>query len=164
MAVAMRTVAANANILALDFSRSMLEHGRAKFQARNIQAIEADALHMPLPDGSVDLVVSAFGFRNLANYDAGLDEIHRVLKPAGEFGILEFNQPGGLLGKLYGIYFRQVLPRIGTWISGVKGPYEYLPASVGRFPAPTEMIARMRDAGFREATWTSYTFGTAGLY
>jgi len=57
-----------------------------------------------------------------------------------------------------------VLPAVGTAISGVKGPYEYLPASVGRFPAPTEMIARMRDAGFREATWTPYTFGTAGLY
>lgn len=164
MAVAMRTAGANGSILALDFSRQMLEYGRAKFQARKIQGIEADALHMPLPDGSVDLVVSAFGFRNLANYDAGLHEIHRVLKPAGEFGILEFNQPGGLLGKMYGVYFRKVLPRIGTWISGVKGPYEYLPASVGRFPAPAEMIERIRAVGFEQVSWTKYTFGIAGLY
>ena len=58
------------------------------------------------------LVVSAFGFRNLANYDAGLREILRVLKPGGEMGILDFSEPGGLLGKLYGFYFRRVLPRI----------------------------------------------------
>ena len=164
MAVAMRTVGPNSSILALDFSRQMLEHGRTKFQVRNIQAIEANALQMPLPDGSVDLVVSAFGFRNLANYDAGLREIHRVLKSGGELGILEFNQPGGILGKMYGIYFRKVLPRIGTWISGVKGPYEYLPASVGRFPAPLEMIGRMQAVGFSEVGWTKYTFGIAGLY
>ena len=164
MAVAMRTIGAKANILALDFSRQMLEHGRAKFQAQNIQAIEADALHMPLPDSSVDLVVSAFGFRNLANYDGGLREIHRVLKPSGEVGILEFNQPGGLLGKMYGIYFRKFLPRIGTWISGVRGPYDYLPASVGRFPVPAEMIERIQAVGFEKVSWTKYTFGIAGLY
>ena len=164
MAVAMRTIGAKANILALDFSRQMLEYGRAKFQAQNIQAVEADALHMPLPDSSVDLVVSAFGFRNLASYDGGLREIHRVLKPAGEVGILEFNQPGGLLGKMYGIYFRKFLPRIGTWISGVRGPYDYLPASVGRFPAPPEMIERIQAVGFEKVSWTKYTFGIAGLY
>lgn len=164
MAVAMRTLGPNSSILALDFSRQMLEYGRAKFQRRNIQAIEANALQMPLSDGSVDLVVSAFGFRNLANYDAGLHEIHRVLKSGGEFGILEFNQPRGMLGKMYGFYFKKVLPRIGTWISGVKGPYEYLPASVGRFPAVPEMIERIQAVGFEKVGWTKYTFGIAGLY
>ena len=164
MAVAMRTVGPNSSILALDFSRQMLEYGRAKFQTRGIQAIEANALRMPLPDGSADLVVSAFGFRNLANYDAGLHEIYRVLKSGGEFGILEFNQPAGILGKMYGIYFKRVLPRIGTWISGVKGPYEYLPASVGRFPPIPEMLQRMQAVGFEKVSWTKYTFGIAGLY
>lgn len=164
MAVAMRTVGSQSSILALDFSRQMLEYGRTKFQARNIQAIEANALQMPLPDGSTDLVVSAFGFRNLANYDAALHEIYRVLKSGGEFGILEFNQPAGILGKMYGVYFKKVLPRIGTWISGVKGPYEYLPASVGRFPPVPEMIERMQAVGFEKVGWTKYTFGIAGLY
>ena len=129
----------SAAILALDFSHQMLQHGLAKFNAKKIQPVEADALHLPLADSSVDLVVSSFGFRNLANYDAGLREIFRVLKPQGEVGILDFSEPGGLLGKLYGFYFRRVLPKIGTMISGVRGPYEYLPASVHNFPAPQEM-------------------------
>lgn len=164
MAVAMRTVGPNSRILALDFSRKMLEYGRTKFQTGDIQPIEANALQMPLPDDSADLVVSAFGFRNLANYDAGLHEIYRVLKSGGEFGILEFNQPAGILGKMYGIYFKNVLPRIGTWISGVKGPYEYLPESVGRFPSVPEMLQRMKAVGFEKVSWTKYTFGIAGLY
>jgi demethylmenaquinone methyltransferase/2-methoxy-6-polyprenyl-1,4-benzoquinol methylase len=68
------------------------------------------------------------------------------------------------MGALYRIYFKQVLPRVGTVISGVRGPYAYLPASVERFPSPEEMLTRMKDAGFAEATWTPYTFGIAGLY
>jgi demethylmenaquinone methyltransferase / 2-methoxy-6-polyprenyl-1,4-benzoquinol methylase len=151
-------------LLALDFSHQMLEHGLKKFLARKIEPVEADALRLPLPDGCVDLVVSAFGFRNLANYDAGLREIRRVLKAGGEFGILDFSDPGGLLGKLYGVYFRNVLPRIGTWISGVRGPYQYLPASVGKFPSPPVMIQRMEAIGFSKVSWTKYTFGIAGLY
>ena len=73
-------------------------------------------------------------------------------------------EPKGAMGALYRIYFKQVLPRIGTMISGVRGPYAYLPNSVERFPAPEEMLRRMRRAGFREASWTPYTFGIAGLY
>jgi demethylmenaquinone methyltransferase / 2-methoxy-6-polyprenyl-1,4-benzoquinol methylase len=168
MSVAMRAVAARHNssaaIMALDFSHQMLQHGLAKFNAKKIQPVEADALHLPLADNSMDLVVSSFGFRNLANYDAGLREIFRVLKPQGEVGILDFSEPGGLLGKLYGLYFRKVLPKIGTMISGVRGPYEYLPASVQKFPAPQEMLARMESAGYSDVSWTPYTFAIAGLY
>ena len=90
---------------------------------------------------------TAFGFRNLADYDAGLREIVRLLKPGGECGILDFGEPHGLLGKLYRFYFKQVLPRVGTLISGVEGPYKYLPASVARFPEPNQMLERMRHAG-----------------
>jgi len=68
------------------------------------------------------------------------------------------------MGSIYRIYFKNVLPKIGTLISGVRGPYAYLPASVERFPAPKEMLGRMRQAGFVEASWTPYTFGVAGLY
>ncbi len=171
MAMALRAQSAKAAsgtdsiaIYALDFSHSMLQHGVKKYASRKIQPLEADALSLPLPDGSVDLVVSAFGFRNLANYDAGLREIFRVLKPGGEVGILDFSEPGGLLGKLYGFYFRKVLPRIGTMISGVRGPYEYLPASVEKFPSPQHMLVRMAATGFKDASWTPYTFGIAGLY
>jgi demethylmenaquinone methyltransferase/2-methoxy-6-polyprenyl-1,4-benzoquinol methylase len=168
MAVALRTVAAKqgstATIYALDFSHPMLQHGLGKYAAKQIQPLEADALRLPLPDRSVDLVVSAFGFRNLANYDAGLREIFRILKPQGELGILDFSEPGGVWGKLYGFYFRRVLPKIGTLISGVRGPYEYLPASVHRFPSPQQMLMRMEAAGFQGVSWTPYTLGIAGLY
>jgi demethylmenaquinone methyltransferase / 2-methoxy-6-polyprenyl-1,4-benzoquinol methylase len=171
MSVALHGVAArSANsagtvaIYALDFSHPMLRHGLEKYSARQIQPLEADALLLPLPDRSLDLVVSAFGFRNLANYEAGLCEIFRVLKPGGEVGILDFSEPGGLLGKFYGFYFRKVLPRIGTLISGVRGPYEYLPASVQRFPSPQQMLDQMRAVGFEEVSWTPYTLGIAGLY
>lgn len=151
-------------IFALDFSHQMLQHGMTKYVAKQILPIESDALQLPLPDNAVDLVVSAFGFRNLANYDAGLREIFRVLKPQGEVGILDFGEPGGLMGQLYRFYFRRVLPKLGTLISGVRGPYEYLPTSVQKFPSPQQMLTRLQAAGFHDASWTPYTFGIAGLY
>jgi demethylmenaquinone methyltransferase/2-methoxy-6-polyprenyl-1,4-benzoquinol methylase len=155
-------------ILGADFSHAMLQRAAAKSSATTKQStpewIEADALNLPLPGAHFDLVTSAFGFRNLADYDAGLREIARVLRPGGECGILDFGEPGGLMGALYRIYFKQILPRVGTAISGVRGPYAYLPASVERFPPPAEMLERMKRAGFAEATWTPYTFGIAGLY
>ena len=151
-------------VLAADFAHQMLLRGAAKFGPRGALAIEADALHLPLPAGSVDLLTTAFGFRNLANYRAGLEEFYRALKPGGELGILDFSEPEGLIGHLYRIYFKHILPRVGTILSGVRGPYDYLPNSVERFPQPQEMLDRMRRAGFREVSWTPYTFGIAGLY
>ncbi len=159
-----RAASGSAQILGADFSHAMLQRAAEKGRGTTLRWIEADALHLPFPDGHFNLVTSAFGFRNLADYDAGLREIARVLAPSGECGILDFGEPGGLLGRLYRVYFKKVLPRIGTVLSGVRGPYAYLPASVERFPAPEEMLGRMRQAGFREASWTPYTFGIAGLY
>lgn len=147
-----------------DFSHSMLQRARTKTKGNEVQWLEADALLLPINDSSVDLVTSAFGFRNLADYDRGLREILRLLRPGGECGILDFGEPKGLVGLGYKFYFRRILPAIGTLISGVKGPYAYLPASVERFPEPEEMLERMRRAGFREASWTPYTLGIAGLY
>ena len=147
-----------------DFSSAMLDRARAKGTGKPIAWVEADALHMPFADASFDLVTSAFGFRNLANYDAGLREIYRVLRPNGEIGILDFSEPKGIFGHLYRFYFKNILPKIGTMISGVKGPYAYLPASVERFPEPDEMLERMKSVGFREVSWTRYTLGIAGLW
>jgi demethylmenaquinone methyltransferase/2-methoxy-6-polyprenyl-1,4-benzoquinol methylase len=153
-----------APILAVDFSHQMLSLGQRKFAPHNIVAIEADALHLPLADSSVDLVTSAFGFRNLANYEEGLAELRRILRPGGQLGILECNQPEGLTGTLYNLYFKTVLPRLGGLISGKPAAYSYLPASVERFPRPLRMLELIKNAGFTNATWTSYTFGIAGLY
>lgn len=153
-----------AKIFGADFSHPMLQRATDKSAGTPLRWIEADALSLPFAAAQFDLVTSAFGFRNLADYDAGLREIVRVLKPGGECGILDFGEPRGLMGTVYRVYFKHVLPAVGTMMSGVRGPYAYLPASVQRFPPPGEMLERMRAAGFREAKWTPYTFGVAGLY
>jgi demethylmenaquinone methyltransferase/2-methoxy-6-polyprenyl-1,4-benzoquinol methylase len=151
-------------VIAVDFSHQMLVRGKTKLSGHPAVVLEADALHLPLPDHSVDLITTAFGFRNLANYRAGLQEFHRVLKYGGQLGILDFSEPGGVLGKLYAFYFRHILPMVGSRISGVSGAYAYLPTSVHRFPPPAEMLALMRETGFSETIWTPYSLGIAGLY
>jgi demethylmenaquinone methyltransferase/2-methoxy-6-polyprenyl-1,4-benzoquinol methylase len=151
-------------VLAADFAHQMLLRGAAKIIPRGALPVEADALHLPLPSDSIDLLTTAFGFRNLANYRAGLEEFYRTLKPGGELGILDFSEPGGLMGRLYAFYFRRVLPAVGSLISGVSGPYRYLPSSVQRFPAPTELLQTMESVGFDQVSWTPYSFGIAGLY
>ena len=166
-------------VLAADFARGMLSRGALKFGTKKpgdpafsavepgkpyAIPLEADALHLPLKTASLDLIVTAFGFRNLANYEAGLREFSRVLKPGGQLGILDFSEPWGLVGKAYAIYFRRVLPAIGRLICGKNGPYNYLPTSVGNFPPPSEMLALMRSTGYEDCGWQPYTFGIAGLY
>ena len=153
-----------AKIVGADFAHPMLQRAAANSDPTTLTWVEADALQLPFPNSHFDLVTAAFGFRNLADYDAGLSELVRILRPRGECGILDFSEPHGLMGKIYRVYFKRVLPAVGTMISGIKGPYAYLPESVERFPAPAEMIERMRAAGFREVSWTPYTFGIAGLY
>ena len=153
-----------AHVYGADFSHAMLVRAGEKFARTGLRWMEADALRLPVESGQFDLVTSAFGFRNLADYDAGLREIVRVLRPGGEAGILDFGEPSGVIGRVYRVYFRHVLPRVGTLISGVEGPYAYLPASVERFPSPEKMLERMRAAGLASVSWTPYTFGIAGLY
>jgi len=163
-------------VLAADFAPAMLRRGAQKFAATDLSAltadhgvphaipIQADALHLPMRTCSLDLVVTAFGFRNLANYTSGLREFHRVLKPGGRLGILDFSEPDGIVGAAYAFYFRQILPAIGKLICGRNGPYNYLPASVGKFPPPPSMLTMMRSAGYAECAWRPFTFGIAGLY
>ena len=169
MALLKRRPAGARPVLAADFAHGMLSRGAQKFSAPESNrahaiAVEADALRLPLRPESLDLVVTAFGFRNLANYDAGLREFHRVLKPGGRLGILEFSEPGGLIGKVYALYFHRILPAIGRIICGKDGPYNYLPNSVGAFPPPAQMLEMMRAAGYSDCNWQPYTFGIAGLY
>jgi demethylmenaquinone methyltransferase/2-methoxy-6-polyprenyl-1,4-benzoquinol methylase len=151
-------------ITGLDFSAQMLDRARAKYGAANVLWVEGDAMHLPYPDASFDLVTAAFGFRNLTNYAAGLAEIHRVLAPGGRIAILECNQPDGVSGALYTVYFRYVLPLAGGLISGDFKAYRYLPASVARFPRPPQMLALLAAAGFTQASWEGYLLRAAGLY
>jgi demethylmenaquinone methyltransferase/2-methoxy-6-polyprenyl-1,4-benzoquinol methylase len=151
-------------VVGLDFSAQMLDRARIKYPQKNAVWVEGDAMHLPYPEDTFDLVTSAFGFRNLTNYAQALGEIHRVLKPGGRIGILECNQPDGLSGSLYTIGFKYVLPVVGGLISGDRAAYDYLPASVARFPRPPQMFALMADAGFTQTAWDGYLLRAAGLY
>jgi demethylmenaquinone methyltransferase/2-methoxy-6-polyprenyl-1,4-benzoquinol methylase len=147
----------------------MLVRARAKTangkSSSGIFFIEADALKTPFADKSFDLVTSAFGFRNLANYEAGLREFHRLLKPGGTLAILEFTEPPpGAMGDLYKWYFRTILPKIGAAISGDPAAYTYLPKSVARFFRPAELAALLTEVGYESVDYSVWTFGTVALH
>lgn len=145
-----------AQIVGADFSHTMLVRAREKAgEAANGRApipfVEADALRLPFADEAFELVTTAFGFRNLANYEAGLREIRRVLKPGGKIAILEFTEPEpGMLGDAYRFYTRTVLPKVGGWISGDAAAYEYLPKSVKRFFRPAELTELLKSVGYKD--------------
>jgi demethylmenaquinone methyltransferase / 2-methoxy-6-polyprenyl-1,4-benzoquinol methylase len=166
---------ARARIVGADFSHAMLVRACAKsrsMRARSsrdrslpIPFFEADALRLPFANASFDLVTTAFGFRNLANYEAGLREIQRLLKPGGTLAILEFTEPpAGLLGDLYRWYFRNILPRIGAFLSGDSSAYTYLPASVSRFYHPSELASLMSTVGYQSVDFSAWTLGTVALH
>ncbi len=154
-------------VMGTDFCRSMLLRAREKFAARSPAAyfLEADTLKLPLADASVDVVSVAFGLRNLADYARGLDEMRRVLRPGGSIAILEFSQVRWpILGPIFHFYFHRILPQLGTWISGVAGPYQYLPDSVSRFPDQESLAAALRQAGFQNVRYRSFSGGIAALH
>ena len=167
--------AGKSRIIGADFAHTMLVRARAKSTAEStldgvgsagrMPFFEADALRLPFADASFDLVTSAFGFRNLANYEAGLREMQRVLKPGGTIAILEFAEPlEDFLGDLYRWYFKKVLPRIGWLISGHKSAYTYLPKSVARFFRPPELAALLRSVGYQSVEFRTWTMCTVALH
>ena len=126
---------------------------------------EADALSLPLADGSLDLITVAFGFRNLANYRRGLEEMLRVLKPGGMAAILEFSQPPNpAFRALYGFFSTRVLPRVGGLVSGSREAYSYLPESIRKFPGAEQLAQEMRQAGFSRVEFERMTGGAVALH
>ncbi len=167
LALARRAAAATTKVFGADFSRPMLKLGQEKARRGRhaVAFLEADTLTLPLRDNSLDAVTSAFGFRNLTNYAQGLREMRRVLKPGGTAAILEFSRvTWPVFGALFRLYFRRVLPRLGTWISGVEGPYQYLPDSVAKFAEQEALAAAMREAGFSNVRYRNFTGGVAALH
>jgi len=157
-----------ARVIGADFAHPMLVRANEKSAADTGSAVpflESDALQLPFTDASFDLVTAAFGFRNLANYEAGVREMQRVLKPGGTIGILEFTEPpAGFFGDFYRWYFRNVLPKIGGAISGDAAAYKYLPNSVARFFQPAELCELMRGVGLQNVEAAVWTGGTVALH
>lgn len=155
-----------------DFSRPMLIRAEQKSadiapksKGKLAGFIEADALNLPFPDATFDLATNAFGFRNLANYEAGIQEMARILRPGGSVAILEFAQPqSALFGRLYRFYFTSILPKIGRAISGSTFAYSYLPDSVLRFPSPSDLLQSITNKGFVDPKCELWAAGAVALY
>jgi demethylmenaquinone methyltransferase / 2-methoxy-6-polyprenyl-1,4-benzoquinol methylase len=156
-------------MIGADFAHPMLMRAREKAEKGStsvpIEFLEADALSLPFADQSFDLITTAFGFRNLANYEAGIAEFYRLLRPGGSVAILEFTEPeSALFGAAYRFYFRHVLPRLGGIVSGSPQAYTYLPGSVARFPKPAELATLMKSSGFVEVDAERWTGGIVALH
>jgi demethylmenaquinone methyltransferase / 2-methoxy-6-polyprenyl-1,4-benzoquinol methylase len=158
---------AKAKIIGTDFCRPMLEIAREK-NAKNqlsIPYIEGDGMNLSFADKTFDAVTIAFGLRNFSNWEAGLRELHRVLKTGGKLAVLEFSTPviPGFR-QLFQFYFSRILPRIGGAVSGSRGAYEYLPDSVSKFPDQKNLAAMMREIGFADVEYKNLTGGIAAIH
>jgi demethylmenaquinone methyltransferase / 2-methoxy-6-polyprenyl-1,4-benzoquinol methylase len=146
-------------VVGVDFVLPMLKLGRGK--ADRVRPLGGDALHLPFRNATFDGAMVAWGIRNLADPDAGLAEVARVLRPGARFVILEFAMPRfAPLKGLFLFYFRRILPAIGRLVSRHENAYTYLPETVLRWPTPGEMNERMRRAGFRDV---GYRYVGAGI-
>ena len=171
---------AHGQAIGIDFTFEMLPLARAKARqfvegklgGRTLTTndymlwLNADAQTLPLPDACCDVVSIAFGIRNVQDPGAALREFRRVLRPGGRVIVLEFSLPSNrALRAIYNFYFRQILPRTATWISGDKtGAYKYLPESVNTFITREKMVQMMRDAGFGNVEQFPMTFGVCVCY
>jgi demethylmenaquinone methyltransferase / 2-methoxy-6-polyprenyl-1,4-benzoquinol methylase len=159
-------------IVGIDFTLPMLPKAVAKAARKETEAktacsfINGDAQALPLGNACADVVSIAFGIRNVQDPAAALKEFYRVLRPNGRVIVLEFSLPTNrFLRAMYNFYFRHVLPRTATWISGDKtGAYKYLPESVCTFIGRDEMMRMMRDAGFADVQQFPMTFGVCVCY
>lgn len=157
-------------VVGADFSHEMLVRGVRKARAAGangrIRFVEADTQRLPFPSDTFQIVSVAFGLRNVTDTRRGIREMVRVCAPGGTVAVLEFSLPrNALLRRVYGFYFRRVLPAVGQTLSRNRwGAYNYLPASVLEFPEGDALAGLMRDEGLVDTRWWSLTLGVASLY
>ncbi len=153
-------------VLGADFCLPMLDLAseKATRRGRQLPLFAADALALPIPDASVDVVTVAFGGRNFADLKVGLSELVRVLRPGGLLLVLEFSRPVGPIAPLLGWWVRTVPPRVGRALSGDAEAYSYLPASVSSFADSDEMCRRLSAEGLYHVRARRLTGGVASLY
>ncbi len=166
-----RQTRGKSQIVAADFCAPMLKIGREKQKRLGIspgalEFVEADAMQLPFPDDSFHIVTVAFGLRNVADTTRGVAELVRVCRPGGQVAVLEFSTPRRQpIKSAYLWYFRNILPRIGQALNrNGNAAYEYLPQSVGEFPAYEEFAALLTGAGLRKVRFQPLTLGIATLY
>lgn len=164
-----RKAAPGSRITGIDLSEGMMKIGREKISREGMEDMiclrQGDCESLEFPDSTFDRVTAAFGVRNFENIPEGLRQMHRVLKDGGKLVILELSVPQNrLMFFLYKIYFKGILPKIGGKISGNRGAYEYLPASVINFPAPSVFCRMISEAGFTKVTVKAFTFGLCRLF
>lgn len=168
LAFALAEASPHARVVGVDFCRPMLALASGKSARRKGRAVafvEGDALRLPFAESTFDAASIAFGLRNLARVERGLEELLRVLKPGGRVAVLEFSKPvvPGF-SVLFNFYFTRVLPFVGGVVSGSRGAYEYLPRSVSKFPDQRALAEMMRRAGFERVEFRNLTGGIAALH
>jgi demethylmenaquinone methyltransferase/2-methoxy-6-polyprenyl-1,4-benzoquinol methylase len=159
--LALADARAGGRVTGVDFSEEML--ARAERKAPEFQWVQADAAALPFEDKSFEVVTVGFGIRNLADLEAGLAELARVLVPGGRLGCLEITRPRGVLRPFFRLWFDGLVPVAGRFLRG-GAAYSYLPASVRRFPGPEDLAAAMRRAGFTEVGWRLLGGGIVALH
>lgn len=152
-------------VIGSDFTLAMLQGGRHKIERTPVEPVCADALALPYPDAAFDGATVGFGVRNLADLEVGLREMARVLKPGARLVILEFTTPSWQPFRgLYFLYFRRILPAVGSVVSRHASAYSYLPESVLRFPEPPQLANLLTRAGFEGVGYRRLTGGIAALH
>ena len=156
-------------IVGVDLSPLMLEEGKKKVKEQKlegtIQLQQGDSENLKFQDNIFDAVTVAFGVRNFENLEKGLAELYRVVKPGGLLAILEFSKPQHFpIKQLYAFYFKQILPRVGNWVSKDSRAYTYLPESVNQFPQGKEFLLILEKIGFNTCECTPLTFGISSIY
>lgn len=162
-----RKVAEGSEVTGIDISEGMMAVGREKIQKAGVAAAlsVADCEALPYEADTFDRISVGFGVRNFEHLELGLSEMFRVLAPGGKLVILELSIPSNAFIRwCYKLYFLKVLPAIGGLVSGNRGAYEYLPASVLRFPTPDKFIGMLKGAGFATVSHTPLTFGICRMY
>ncbi len=162
-----RKAATGSSVTGIDLSEGMMAVGRDKIKAAGVDAAleYGDCEALKYADDTFDRISVGFGVRNFEHLTIGLREMCRVLKPAGKLVILELSVPSNpIIRWCYKLYFLNILPAIGGMVSGNRGAYEYLPASVLHFPAPDKFIPMLREAGFAEVKHKAFTFGVCRMY
>lgn len=157
------------NGVGVDMAGEMLKIARKKIQDRNLDkvlsVVEGDALRLPIADGSFDAVTIAFGVRNLTDVSEGLRHMYRILNQGGRSLILEFSLPSNrVMRAIYLVYFRYVLPVVGSVVSGDSQAYRYLNRTVETFPHGDDFCQLMRQVGFEDIRAHPLTFGIATIY